>query len=314
MNTSETLASIRQEANKRIIHFINLLGWDGESYISCHAKTPMTFNKMSQAGMYYLPKDRGLKYYLSKRKNITEKMYQQILNSGLILINYNYYNDPLSEDSITTAIHEIFHSNRTILTNAQSREDEEIEPIFMDGHFTKSNNINKGHYADPAQDIFLGSIDDSQIAIEQYDDLTYDQKDDFSQDSTEFNEKLEMQNSIDEALIETMSSIAYNAYNFPQLGIMEILEKLNQKAKEVGESDIEAITNIILRHNDLALFEWMIEPLYNQLDYTAYDFFSRYLKKEDLKDLSNIISFSTDNHRVNDNEIDELSQEKKSLI
>ncbi len=93
---------------------------------------------------------------------------------------------------------------------------------------------------------------------------------------------MNQQLKIDEALIAIMSIITWKMHEQNNNNIRSIVEYINQKTKQ---KDIKSMTNIILKHNDLELFKWMIEPLTYQKNDIHYDFFNEYIDTEDLYDL-----------------------------
>ena len=143
------------------------------------------------------------------------------------------------------------------------------------------------YYADASQDIFKGSIDDSMQTIQKYSSISNEEKESLSFADYKYNEKMEQQYIIDEALVETMAIVAYQLHNKQTDDIMGIIKDINEN---YDADDIKAITSIILRHNDLELFRWMIDPLSYQINYINYDYFKNYIIKEDIDDYNTLIN------------------------
>ena len=277
-----SLDEINNMANELLKNFVNCLGLDGNYYVSV-TKTPIMFGNTFFNGRFLTARSGELKEYIAK--NITdEKMKNYIYNEGLIVINKKYKKEPLDFDFITTLIHEKIHSNRMLLINSQHGYDNGVKGVFYDdGRFVQNTDSSKPYFADAAQDILNASIDNSRKTINKYASISDEERDDISFHDSEFDRKMEKQEKIDEALVETMAIISYYLYFRNTDNIFQVIKEIN---KRYDGDDIKAITNIILRHNDLELFKWMIDPLSYQVDDVNYDFISRYSTNDDLDDLN----------------------------
>ncbi|MBE6160189.1 MAG: hypothetical protein E7157_03990 [Lactobacillales bacterium] len=278
------LDDIKKVSNDMVKNFVEELGYDGEYYVTT-SKCPMIFGNILVPGKFYTAGSKELQHFLS-RINLDEKRKEYVNSEGLIVVNKIYKEKPADADLYTTFIHEQFHSNRMLLINKQYNENEDINSVFYsNGHFEQNSNSSHPYYADASQDILKGSIDDSKQLIDKYDEMSDEKKEDISFENEVVEGKMNEQFRIDEALVETMSIAAYMKFKQPNLSIMDIVKNIN--AKYDGE-DIHAITNIIIRHNDLELFKWMLDPLSYQLDDINYDYFEHYITSEDMQDLKDL--------------------------
>ena len=277
-----SLDEINNMANELLKNFVNCLGLNGDYYVSV-TKTPIMFCNTFFNGRFLTARSVELKEYIDK--NISdEKMKNYIYNEGLIVINKKYKKEPLDFDFITTLIHEKLHSNRMLLINKQHSHDNNVGGVFYDdGRFVQNTDSSKPYFADAAQDILNASIDNSKKTINKYAFISDEERDDISFHDSEFDKKMEQQGKIDEVLVEAMAITAYYLDYRNTDSIFQVIREINTRYK--GD-DIKAITNIILRHNDLELFKWMIDPLSYQVDDVNYDFFGHYITNEDLNDLN----------------------------
>ena len=93
--------------------------------------------------------------------------------------------------------------------------------------------------------------------------------------------QMEKQQIVDEALVELMAVLSYKLYSYKQKGEELDVWTAIEQARDVYEGeDIGAVCEIILRHHDFELFNWIIDPIeYSQGD-VHYDFFGQYTKDD----------------------------------
>lgn len=293
---------IIQIAEEMLKTLVNCLGLDGERYISANKKDNSFFDFGDADGlsMFLTAESNNLKNYLEQKK-LDEKTKKYKLSEGLIVINQKYKNMPPDDDLFIKVIHEMLHSNRMLLINSQHSDNKNISSIFYDNnHFVQNSNSNRPYYADASQDILKGSIDNSKKAIEKYSNMSDEEKEDISFANPEYEDKMEQQRKIDDALVETMAIVAHQLYTKKTKNIMPIIKDINER---YGGDDIHAITSIILRHNDLELFRWMLDPLSYQIGDINYDYFSHYLTAEDMADYQMLIE--SEEIMFNDDEFDD---------
>ena len=294
-----TIDEIKIKTDEMIKKLVNCLGLDGDYYVSIN-KCPIVYASTSGVSEFLTARSSDLKKFLD-RVNLDNKQKEYIFNEGLIVVNKNIKNisnDFDKTDLFITVIHEKLHANRMLLINSQKQESRAVNGVLYDnGHFVK-NYDNSPYYADSSQDILKASIDDSEKTYEKFHQMSSDEKEDLTENNDEYDNKMYQQFKIDEALVETMAIVANRLYEENTNDIMAIIKKIN--ARYPG--DIKAITSIILRHNDLELFKWMIDPISYEIGVVNYDFFSHYITKEDLDDLNNLIQ--SDDTMFDDDEYD----------
>ena len=91
-----TINELDETTNNMIKEFVNQLGWNGDFYVSTN-NYPMIFLTMSPLGKFFTAKSKDLKSTLD-RLNINEATKKKLLSSGVIAINKNYMNKPVSPD------------------------------------------------------------------------------------------------------------------------------------------------------------------------------------------------------------------------
>lgn len=266
--------------------FVEQLGFNGDVYLSS-GKYPIIFANLIGLGEFCTAESKKLKSILNSC-NIDQSLKQHIYKTGLITINSRYKNKPVDDDLLLTIIHEKIHARRMLFAHLPDSGNSNIDPIFYDkGRFVRNYTESKDMYIDPAQDIFLGSFDDSRKSTEYYQGLSFDEKDDIQYDTDNVSTKRYNQQMIDEALVELMAVTAYLFSTGKFDNIMDVVRKIAEKG--ISE-EIQPMARIIVRHNDLDLFRWMIDPLTYQADSINYDFFSNYITEEDKNDVDLIIN------------------------
>lgn len=245
------LEKVRIKSNEMLKKLVDNLDLDGEYYISVNY-TPIIFGNKG-ANRFLTARSKELEKFLDDNK-VDKKRKEFLLDRDLIIINRIYKNTPNDEDLYVTLIHEQLHANRMLLLNGEHNKDNRTS-----------------YYADSLQDIIK--------VHENYSNQL---------DYYKYEEKMQEQRNIDEALIETMAITAYLLYKKNTNNIMDIIKYINKRSTD---DDIISITNIILRHNDLELLRWIIDPLSYEMYDVNYDFFNNYINNEDKEDLERIKKF-----------------------
>ena len=296
------LIELKDTTNQMIKKLVDELGLDGEEYITL-SKCSMVFGDIASPGKFYTAESPDLKKFLEKT-NFDQKTKNYIYSEGLIVVNKDYQDMPMDVDLITTCIHEKLHANRMILAEVPYSGDDDIDDYFYDhGRFVKNSREVKHKYIDPAQEILLDSIDESRDKVDYYNKLSDEEKEDLQYANTKLEDKLISQYKIDETLVELMSIVAYQLSTNKFNGIMDIIKDINEK---YDADDIHGMTNIILRHGNLDLFKWMLDPLTYQGDDIHYDYFAHYINEDDQEDVTTIIE--SEEIMFDDDEIDELAR------
>ena len=93
--------------------------------------------------------------------------------------------------------------------------------------------------------------------------------------------QMEKQQIVDESLVELMAALSYKLYSTKQKGKELDVWTAIEQAKDVYEGeDIGTMCEIILRHHDFELFNWMIDPISYSYGDIHYDFFGQYTKDD----------------------------------
>ena len=277
-----------------IKNFVDQLGFDGRYYAVTN-NCPIVFTRVAE-GKFYTAKSEELAKLLSRVDNIPIEDKKKYFSSGIIAVNEGYKNKPVNIDLLSTIVHETFHSKRMLLLNSQYKEKKKYPSVFGEGsHFVQNTDSDQDYYADASQEIIKGSIDDSTNTIEKYKNLSEKEKYRLSFEDDIYDDRLEEQVKVDEALVELMTSVSCRLYKNKLNGIdSDIFSILNGIPNSNLHEDVKAMSRIILRHNDLELFKWMIDPLSYQQDYVNYDFFNNYITDEDKEDVQIIKEFMFD--------------------
>ncbi len=302
-----TIDEIKLKTDEMIKKLVDCLELDGDYYVSIN-KCPIVYASTSGVSEFLTARSSNLKKFLD-RVNLDNKQKEYIFNEGLIVVNKNIKNirdDFDKTDLFITVIHEKLHANRMLLINSQKRESRAVNGVLYDnGHFVR-NYDNTPYYADSSQEILKASIDDSQDTYEKYSKMSFDEKEDLTENNDEYDNKMYQQFKIDEALVETMAIVANRLCEEKTNDIMAIIRKINERYS----GDIKAITSIILRHNDLELFKWMIDPISYEIGVANYDFFSHYITPDDIGDLNSLIK--SDDTMFDDDEHDDAIRSSRA--
>lgn len=279
------LKELRNNSRKMLATFVDSIGLDGECYAELNT-TPLVWGKpkFNGCGEYMSPGTKRLEGIIQAKKYDEQK--QEILNQkGLILINQSYGYKEADPDLYVTLIHETLHANRDLLLFDNFRDDKnESAYSYNNGKFKQNMGEFSSRNVDASQEIFKGNADTSKSTVNSYISKTSEEIEDMEWTEGKVDEQMEKQQIVDEALIELMAALSYKLYSSKQNGeepdVWSAIEKARVAYK--GE-DIGAICEIIQRHHDFDLFNWILDPIaYSQGD-IHYDFFGQYTKDD--KDL-----------------------------
>lgn len=305
------LKEIRNKANMMLANFVNEIGLDGEWYSKLN-DTPMEVGDIEQlddnsdrGGCFLTPGSTDLTSYLEKQ-NFDEKKTKEIMEKGLIVIGSSLLEDIDDPELYITIIHETLHANRDLL----------LCDVFRDGENEKAYSYNHGRFEqnkgnlstkhmDASQEILKGSIDTSKGVIDSYRKLSSKEIMAIGWQEGKVDEQMRRQKKIDESLVEIMARLSYLTYKDSQRGkentVWDRIEFVGRKSKEEYEDLIErdaedgfeypeedtilakcrgVMCEILLKHKDFELFQWMLDPIsYSQGD-IHYDFFGDYTKND----------------------------------
>ena len=257
--------------------FINSLGYNGNYYIDMN-KSPILFLNVDGISQFLCAKSIKLKKFLNKVKLVNE---DYIFNEGLIVIRKKVDNNLDLNDLYQTIIHEMIHANRMLLVNSQFSNNRIVSGVLYDNNRFRLSYKNKAHYKDALQELLKAPIDDSCNQKK----LSFKKKQYLSNHNYEYDNKMEEQYKIDEALVEIIAILSLKIFQEKEINIMDAIESINQEYS----GDINAITNIVLRHNNLDLLKWMIDPISYEIGVVNYDYFRCYLNEDDYDDYNRLI-------------------------
>ena len=291
---------LRKVTDEILKNFVNQLGLDGEAYVSMNT-CPMIYGNLEDlellldgrlAGKFFTPKSDELEGFL-KYSNLSQEDKKKYFEDGLIVINSEIFKHRrVDKLLLITAVHERLHSGRAILTELPYSGDDDIDNYFYDnGRFVKNSEQKQEKYVDPAQEVLLGSIDQSKSVIDGYSKLSFSEKDDLQFANSKLETKIDQQKEIDEALIDLMAIIAYILSTEKFSNIMDAIDYISKHYSDndkIHTNTIRAMANIVLRHNDLELFKWMLDPITYQVDDIHYDYFAHYTNSDDADDINTI--------------------------
>lgn len=295
------LEETREETMMMFAEFINKIGLDGEWYAGLK-KTPLCWGtpNFGAAGEYMLPSNINIEKLLQINK-LNEEMKKECKLNGLIVINHIFKNlkEP-SRELYETLIHESIHASRTLLlfdvyrgawgndnVSAYSSNNDRLEQ--NSGEFSNQ-------YVDASQQILKGNIDTSNATIHSYDLKSSDEIEDATASDIKIQRQMNRQHIVDEALVELMAQLSYKIYSSKKQGKeIDVFEALNQIRNDTDETYLmceaskkdtlkrsaRIMCDIILRHHDLELFYWMLDPITYSNGDMHYDFFSEYTKNDE---------------------------------
>ena len=291
------LGEAREEAMKMLAYFLDQIGIDGE-YYSQMKKTPImwglpTWNAM---GEYLLPNNEKINRLL-QTGNSDKKLRNKCESDGLIVINRNFRElDKPTKEVYETLIHESIHAGRAILLHDVFRDDKDNSLAYTtnNGILEQNKHRMSSKYADPSQHVLKGSIDTSDETIEKYASIPSGKLEEISSYDSKIIRKMSRQHFTDEALVDLMAQLSYMMYSSKEQGkvidVWEAMEKVKKSniTSEQSKNDnlqksVKEMCSIVLRHHDLELFNWMIDPIGYSNGDMHYDFFDEYTKKD--KDL-----------------------------
>ena len=276
------LKQARELSKQILVNFVNTIGLDGQSFISLN-NCPMSWGKpkMGGVGEFVAPDSERMHSILSHSK-MDDKTKQVINSKGLIIIDQAYKSRDNDPDLYVSIMHETIHSNRDLLIFDATRDDSNEKAYTYEGDKIVQSTSNYSFvHADASQDIIKGSIDDSRRTVSAYDSLSTDKLEDLEFESGKRDSQMEKQQIADEALVELMSVLAFKLYSNSVKGINTDIWTLIAETREhfQGE-DISVMCDIILKHNDLELFYWMIDPIGYTMGDVHYDFFKHYTQND----------------------------------
>lgn len=278
------LREIKIKAQEILENFVEQLGMDGESYISMCDNCPMAWGKpkMDGLGEYITPRSKRLQRVLNSAR-YDEKTKKILNQKGLILIANKYRRQEIGDRELfVSVVHEMLHANRNLLVFDVFRDNEnESAYVFNNEKFEQSTSEYSFAYVDASQEVLKGNIDTCKKTVESYKEKSQDEIENMVLMDDEKGAQMERQKNIDEAFIELMSRVAYKLYaRKEKQDPIDVWQAIEEIKDVFDEEDIGSAAEIVLRHHDLEVFKWMLDPIgYSQGD-IHYDFFAKYTEND----------------------------------
>lgn len=273
-------------ADKIFSSFVDKLGMDGKYYINSFGKIPYVLNNYD-VNQFVSPNDMDYIDDLCEDKSLSDSDKSLAKNIGMIVFSKDYFNHESEKEQLITIMHEKLHARRNLLIRDLDNDEGYnlnngvVEPMSM------RYNV---HYADPGQEILHGNVDSSRTKVNKYLKMSASEKEDIKFANEEEGAKRGYDQEVDESLVELMTYCAYYLYINQNKTIKDFLTIYSN----IDDEKISSLCKIMLSHNDLELFKWMISPIEYTMGDIHYDFFKNYTKddsselKEPFKDISGV--------------------------
>lgn len=276
------LKEIKNISVKMIENFVNTIGLDGEYYGStCNCPIAWGKPKLDAEGEFITPESDRLINLLNKT-SANQNTKNRIISRGLILVNSKYRFEEMDANLFITLIHEMLHSNRSLMIYDAVRENKNENAYnYENGNFNQNTFDFDFSYVDASQDILKGNIDNSRNTVDMLNQKTYEELDTMEFESGKRDEQMTNQQITDESLVELMAILSYKLYREQENGInSDIWSSIEEISNHYEGTDISAMSKIILKHGDFELFYWMLDPIEYSLENIHYDFFKEYTKND----------------------------------
>ena len=298
------LKEIREKTKKMLTIFINEIGLNGEFYAStCNCPMAWGKPKLNACGEFVEPASERLERILLSSK-YDEKTKRTLNQRGLILINQSYKQKQADPDLFVTTIHETIHSNRNLLLFDATRDNKnENAYSFNNGKIDQNTSEYTFSYADASQEILKGNIDTSRETVNAYKSTSSKELENMESAEGKIKEQMRKQYYVDESLVEIMARLSYYLYRNKERGkdvdIWDMIKKIGDQFKEeyyeLRELDFEkkeldkdtihakngtVMCDILIKHHDFELFNWMVDPITYSRGDIHYDFFGQYTEND----------------------------------
>ncbi|MBR2725781.1 hypothetical protein IKE87_00720 [Candidatus Saccharibacteria bacterium] len=266
----EDLQAIQAETRETLRDFVKAIGMDGDYYLDA-TNDPITFyGEVGQGdgdegnasyGVTLSPETAATREILSWQAILEDNVKKTLEKTGAVVLNIENYGE-LDE----TNTHENLHARRSVMVG-----EGEVETM-----------------GDASQEFLHGDV-------RNLDEESFGGVKDFSKDE-KVDLQMKKQHIVDEALIDLMTVTAMRVHEDKKAGKndgeAEILEMIKGMVKNIEDEMakdervkrsyemIAKVGKIIVRHGDLDLFRWMIDPLEYGLGNVHYDYFSHYARKD----------------------------------
>lgn len=288
------LKEMKKKSIKILADFIDEIGLDGDYYVETNCKAPMVYidDLEDAAGEYITPKSARYEEALQKIDQ-QQLAGEDIENIGFIVINDEYMNwEPESEDYVTI-IHEILHSNRNLLLHGAYEYTGNPAISYSNGNYEQTISEPTDTFGDASQNVLKASIDNSRKTVSKHAHSLIRKilgiKDLRSQGKVK--EQFARQKILDEALVELMSCLAYKRNSQKEKnenediwstieGFRDVFKYMYKEKHDRKHLHKSVMCEIILKHHDFELFNWMLDPISYSAGDINYDFFADYTKND----------------------------------
>lgn len=231
-------------------------------------------------GGYLTPRSRKMEHFL-KNKKVEERILKIIEERGLIVINRKYKNEEPNFDVFVTMIHEIIHSSRNLMLYDAYRDEENSAYILNNGKLEQNTSNFDVTYGDASQDIIKGKVESTHKNIGKYESMNKEDVEDIIFENENNDDKILKQTTIDETLVDIIAALSYRIYAEKEKGnTVDAWELITEMKEKSSGQDIKAMCDIILKHKDFELFNWMLNPIEYSNGDIHYDFFEEYTKND----------------------------------
>lgn len=231
-------------------------------------------------GRYLTPRSRKMEHFL-KNKKVEERILKIIEERGLIVINRKYKNEELNHEVFVTMIHEIIHSSRNLMLYDAYRDEENSAYILNNGKLEQNTSNFDVTYGDASQDIIKGKVESTHKNIGKYESMNKEDVEDIIFENENNDDKILKQTTIDETLVDIIAALSYRIYAEKEKGnTVDAWELITEMKEKSSGQDIKAMCDIILKHKDFELFNWMLNPIEYSNGDIHYDFFEEYTKND----------------------------------
>lgn len=231
-------------------------------------------------GRYLTPRSRKMEHFL-KNKKVEERILKIIEERGLIVINRKYKNEELNHEVFVTMIHEIIHSSRNLMLYDAYRDEENSAYILNNGKLEQNTSNFDVTYGDASQDIIKGKVESTHKNIGKYESMNKEDVEDIIFENENNDDKILKQTTIDETLVDIIAALSYRIYAEKEKGnTVHVWELITEMKEKSSGQDIKAMCDIILKHKDFELFNWMLNPIEYSNGDIHYDFFEEYTKND----------------------------------
>jgi len=286
------LKGIRERSKRMLASFIDEIGSDGDYYVEVGCKAPIAYidDLGDNEGEYITPKSK--RYYEALPKiNLDELEGKDTENIGFIVINDKYKYEEVNFETYITVMHEMIHSNRNLLIHEAYEYNGREAVIFNNGKYEQTSSELTDGFGDASQNILKGKIDNSRKTVEKHNNSLFDSISRVASSGSEVKNQLEKQKIVDEALVDVMAYLAYKRNLQKQRNenedIWDTIEAFKnnfydeyEETKDQKYMQKSVMCEIILRHHDFELFNWMLDPISYSAGDIHYDFFGDYTKND----------------------------------